>query len=309
MLPSAETWYSGYDNFKTHTLDHVTKKFVSGYIEPKDFDMSSVRLPSDIYKEILLNQSQKQHLSLMYSGGVDSECVAVTCQQHNIPLKIWTKRFLLKGIEVNVQDLYYSEKFCRRYNLEQIIVDCDIDKVNWLDYCKYYATHWIAASHFWLLERVDGIPVFGGDVPYPRHDTNMNLEFEPRHVRHSTYDVLLANQGRYGITNMASHTYELVISWLTLYSKFFKLHGKIYCGDRGINYYTPWANAENKHAVNHAAGFGRLEKRFKSIGCELLNRLDFPFDQLHKDMEQQVPVYDPITIAGPCMNHILELYK
>jgi hypothetical protein len=245
----------------------------------------------------------------MYSGGVDSECVAKTCLQHKIPLKIWTKRFLLKGIEVNVQDLYYSEKFCRMHGLKQIIIDCDIDKVPWLDYCKYYATHWVAASHLWLLERVDGIPIFGGDVPYPRHDASMNLEFEPRYVRHSTYDVLLADQGRVGITNMASHTYELMLAWLRLYANFFKKHGKIYCGDRDINYYTPWANAENKHAVNEAGGFGKLEKRFKSIGCELLHQLDFPFDDIHAEMEKRVPNYRPVTNPTNSMIQLLDLYN
>jgi len=299
------TWYSGKNNFKYHKLDHVNKKFISGYTGHAD---SVDRPPSDFYREILQEEAAVGQLSLMYSGGVDSECVAVTCVKHKIPLKVWTKRFLLKGIEVNVQDLYYSEKFCRRHGLEQTLIDCDLDHVDWLHYCKYYATHWVAASHFWLLERVDGVPIFGGDVPYPRHDQFGNLEFEPRYIRHSTYDVLLAEQGRSGITNMASHTYELMISWLKIYSKFFKRHGEKFCGDRGINYYTPWANAENKHAVNYAAGFGRLEKRFKSIGCELLHPLDFPFDDLHAEMELRVPNYELTTVPTDQMLKILDLY-
>lgn len=309
MTVSNSTWYSGKDNFKYHTIDYENKKFISGYTEPADFSIDCIRKPNVIYREILQGASTNGKLSLMYSGGVDSECVAVTCVKHKIPIKIWTKRFLLKDIEVNIQDLYYAEKFCRHYGLEQIVVDCDIEKVDWLQYCKYYATHWVAASHFWLLEQVDGIPIFGGDVPYPRHNSRGQLEFEPRYIRHSTYDVLLESQGRHGITNMASHTYELMMSWLLIYSDFFKPHGEKFCGDRGINYFTPWANAENKHEVNCAGGFGRLEKRFKSIGCELLHHLDFPFNDLHAEMEKQVPNYTPMTVATDSMNQILKLYQ
>lgn len=309
MNQNLNIWFSGQNNFKVHELDHKNKKFISRYIKQPDVSLSTVRQPADIYREILTQKSAEGDLSLMYSGGVDSECVAITCVKHKIPLTVWTKRFLFRGIEVNVQDLYYSSKFCQRHGINQVILDCDIENVDWLNYCRYHATHWIAASHFWLLERVDGIPIFGGDVPYPRHDKNGELEFEPRYIRHSTYDVLLADQGRTGITNMASHTYELLIAWLKIYSNFFRLHGERFCGERGITYYTPWANAENKQAVNNAGGFGLLEKRFKSIGCELLDEIDFPFREIHAEMEKRVPNYTPITEPSLDMLEVLELYK
>jgi hypothetical protein len=119
-------WYSGFQNFKKHTFEINPETKTNNYcIELLDTEIPNIdRNIFDIFGDYF-SIRQNKFVEVLYSGGMDSELILYACLIKKIPVKALTMRILIDDVVLNTYDLYYSEKFCRQYNVEQKIIDFD----------------------------------------------------------------------------------------------------------------------------------------------------------------------------------------
>jgi len=204
----AETvWYDGTDNYKKCTFieDSITKnhtfniEFLTTTVQPYNSII-------ECYADLLSNR-QTKFVDILYSGGLDSELVLYSCLINKTPARAITMRLLIRGCPVNMTDLYYSEKFCRANNVEQILIDIDAEKFlesgRHIDYLKkYFITEPHVATHFWLAEQCSGFPVLGGDYTWPWVFKPL---ISPHRHHYSQYDRFFKDNNMHGIGNIMSH--------------------------------------------------------------------------------------------------------
>ncbi len=113
-------WSTGLNGYKKHILDsnHFTTELTECQFEPG-------RNVDDIFYDHLVNRPNSP-VELLYSGGLDSELVLMSLMKNKIPFEVMTMVIQVKGITLNITDLYYSEKFCRENNIKQntILFEC-----------------------------------------------------------------------------------------------------------------------------------------------------------------------------------------
>lgn len=201
----------------------------------------------------------KLPVEVLYSGGLDSECVILSCLKLKIPVIAVTLRMLLKGCPLNVVDLYYAEKFCRNNNIKHVIIDLDINKFvengDYFPYLEKYQVDSIGIMMMqWLIEQCHSFPVIGGDYNWPLINIDQE-QYSPKRYRNSIYDLFMRDKGIPGIGNFIGHSTESN-------NRFIKEHVRLYKQNGNID------NIKLKMLSN--LGFGNLEARIKSNGWELL---------------------------------------
>ena len=255
------TWYSGHNNYQKITFDinEETKEHVF-HLELLDVPTIDTDSISDIFN-MHLAKANGRTIEVLYSGGTDSEIILIHCIRNNIPVRAMTMKLLVNGCAVNTHDLYYSEKFCRENNVEQVIIDFHADKffTNG-DHLPYLSPYKIAtphvATHYWLFEQCTSFPVIGGDYTWPWHD---KLILSPQRQPFSCYSKFLTDNSIDGIGGMLNYSLESNINFvkthLSIYDK--KLHG-------GKALKIP----KLKQDLFETMGFGKLERRLRSYGWE-----------------------------------------
>ena len=198
-------------------------------------------------------------VEVLYSGGLDSECVIVSCLQQKIPVVAITLRVLVNNCPLNIVDLYYSEKFCRQYGVKQVILDLHADKfVDSGDYIPYMERYQIEnlgiISLHWLIEQCHTFPVIGGDYTWPLVNIG-KAEYSPKSYNNYTIDLLMQDKAIPGISNFIGHSIESN-------NRFVREHMKVYADNQTTNHL--------KVSMLENLGFGKLEPRIKSHGWELL---------------------------------------
>jgi len=104
---------------------------------------------------------------ILLSGGLDSEVVAKTFIDANIDFQPVTFRFTN---ELNIHEINYVEKFCKRHNLKPRYLDIDI--VSWLDtaeaknkFDESFCNYTEMLPHMKLMDMIwdewQGIPILG----------------------------------------------------------------------------------------------------------------------------------------------------
>lgn len=278
-------WYSGKKNYRKHTLE-------LNYFEPKihNFTTELLDVSLDQYANIHdifydnLSVRQTKTVDVLYSGGMDSECVLRSCIINKIPVRAITGRFIVKGYPLNTHDLYYAEKFCRENNIEQKIVDLEVDKFfengNHVDYLKPYNI-WVAhvATHFWLFEQCTGFPVLGGEYSWP---WNHEKVLSPHKLLFMCYDRFLYDKNIHGIGNMLSHSLESNI--------FFIKEHLATMASKEPGYYRGEDNKIPifKQALMRRMGFGNLELRMKNYGWDMISKDIF---DIHKYTDELIDDY------------------
>lgn len=201
-------WYSGLNNYRKHTLEFgTTNKFT---VELLDVQLENVSTIQDAFR--LHVDGANLPVEVLYSGGLDSECVLSTLLTLNIPIVAVTQRLLVNNAPTNINDLYYSEKFCRENQIKQIIVDFHVDKFynngDHIPYMEPYRfTRFPAAALLWLMEQCNSFPVVGGDYSWPQ--TNIGKKaFSPHRHDYNCYDHYMKSKGITGIGNMLSHSLD-----------------------------------------------------------------------------------------------------
>jgi hypothetical protein len=257
-------WTEGVDDYKKYTLsiDADTKKH-HFHTDILDVEFPNDRNMNEIFADIL-QVRQTKTVEILYSGGMDSECVLRSCLINKIPVRAVTMRLIVDQCPVNTHDLYYSEKFCRENDVEQVLIDLDVTSFfENGDYLKYTAPYYIVephvATHLWLFEQCTGFPVLGGEYSWP---WNTKPVISPHKISFNSYTRFLADKNIHGIGNMLNCSLEANVL-------FIKTHNRVY--NDAIH------NGENdkiihlKRDLMRELGMGELEMRLKNYGWEDLN--------------------------------------
>lgn len=265
------TFYSGHSNYKKHTFEN--SHFLT---EIQDVEL----MGTDNIHEIFANHlaaRQTKVVEVLYSGGLDSECVLASCLKNKIPVRAMTMKIKVNGYPINTHDLYYSEKFCRDHGVEQKILELDADSFfesgRHLEYLgPYMITQPHVATHFWLFEQCTGFPVLGGEYSWPWHDKKL---ISPQKHCYSLYDTFLHDRGIFGIGNMLGHSLDSNVA-------FVKTHLEVYdpAKHNGDNLRIPHLKVD----LFRKMGLGDFELRLKSYGWEGIPKDVFDDDIYRQDL-------------------------
>ena len=113
-----EVWYSGEDEYRKHTLTINSETNINKFhTDILDKEFESGRTFFQIANDSFLNR-QTKFVEVLFSGGLDSEMAIHSCLVNNIPVRSLTMRIMDDGVILNVQDLYYAEKFSRENGIK-----------------------------------------------------------------------------------------------------------------------------------------------------------------------------------------------
>jgi len=203
-------WNVGLNDFKKCTLElgEHSHKFTT---ELLDVPFEYGRNITDIFNDHL-SIRQTKYVEVLYSGGLDSELVLLSCLKNKIPVIAITLIIKVKGLIINTHDLYYAEKFCREHSITHKLVELDADNFfengNHLPYLTpYYIIEPHVATHLWLIEQCGYFPIIGGDWPWP-HTHIPQKVLSPFRLEFSSYERFMTDKGINGIGNMISYSLE-----------------------------------------------------------------------------------------------------
>lgn len=248
-------WYSGLNDYKKLTFipGEESNTFITEILDVEPSPFTNIH---DTFAEHLRNA----HLpvEVLYSGGLDSECVLVSCLINKIPVIAVTMRILVGGCPINIVDLYYSEQFCRENGIKQVFYDLELDKfLDNGDHIQYMDPYQLDSlggmSMHWLIEQCHSFPVIGGDYAWPLINID-RLAYSPTNYSNATIDLFMREKGIPGISNMISHSMEANIAFISE-------HLSVYQHDSDLRFI--------KNKIMENLGFGKLQHRIKSNGWEL----------------------------------------
>ena len=203
-------WNVGLNNYKKCKLElgENNHKFTT---ELLDVTFESNRNITDIFNDHL-SIRQTKYVEVLYSGGLDSELVLLSCVKNNIPVIAITLVIKIEGLIINTHDLYYAEKFCRENNITHKLVELDAYKFfHNGDHLKYLTPYYIiephVSTHLWLVEQCSYFPILGGDWPWV-HAHIENKVLSPFRLEFSSYERFMTDKGIHGIGNMVGYSLE-----------------------------------------------------------------------------------------------------
>lgn len=202
-------WNDGLNSYKQHKLivdPHSTRK--THWLTLRDVPVDIDRPYLDIAYDILKN---KNKIDILYSGGQDSELLARTAVALGLNFNVITMKLTINDCLINVQDLYYSELFCKQNNIKQNFVELDVkDFFNNESYLKYLEPYVVAephiATHHWLLEQCNNFAVFAGDYSWPQAE---NPVLSPTRYRYCANRRFMDDHQIDGVSNFLSHSLDL----------------------------------------------------------------------------------------------------
>jgi hypothetical protein len=203
-------WSVGLNGFKKCTLElgENSHKFTT---ELLDTPFEYGRNITDIFNDHL-SIRQTKYVEVLYSGGLDSELVLLSCIKNSIPVIAITLVIKIEGLIINTHDLYYAEKFCRENDITHKLIELDADKFfqngNHLSYLSpYYIIEPHVATHLWLIEQCSCFPIIGGDWPWVQTHIE-NKVLSPARLEFSSYERFMSAKGIHGIGNMVGYSLE-----------------------------------------------------------------------------------------------------
>jgi hypothetical protein len=203
-------WNVGLNGFKKCTLE-IGEKSHKFTTELLDDTFEYGRNITDIFNDHL-SIRQTKYVEVLYSGGLDSELVLLSCLKNSIPVIAITLVIKLDGLIINTHDLYYAEKFCRENDINHKLVELDADKFFQNgEHLKYLTPYYIiephVATHLWLIEQCSYFPIIGGDWPWP-HTHIENKVLSPFRLEFSSYERFMKDKEIHGIGNMVGYSLE-----------------------------------------------------------------------------------------------------
>lgn len=279
-----KTWYTGHNNFQKLTLEtgDGDNKFV---MEMLDVETQPFQNIQEIFNAHLSKATYP--VEVLYSGGMDSECVLKVCLQNKTPVTAITMRLMFRGSPTNVQDLYYAEKFCREHDIPHKIVDLDYeiffengDHSKFLD--PYKLTYYSTATQMWAVTQCNRFPIIGGGYAWPQVNIGRKL-YSPNRNEAEFFDVFMLDNGITGIGNMLGHSLESNIM-------FIKEHVKVYNQDPNNVIGDNLKIRLLKHRMWKNLGLGELEFRHRFGGWEMeilhkewFNTIDYTIEAMKKN--------------------------
>lgn len=263
-------WYSGLDSYKKHTIHNPQAMDRTYSIELLDVPIPANRTIYEIFNDHLARR-QTKIVEVLFSGGLDSELVLHSCLVNRIPVRAITMRLHIDNIPLNIHDLYYSEKFCRENNVEQLIIDLDIENFfsngqheSYLAPYRIIQPH--VATHMWLFEQVSGFPVLGGEYPWPWIGPQL---LSPIRYEYSQYDRFLSDRNISGVGSMLDYSLESAALIVRTHLSIMKGSGPGLYGGSGLKI------ARFKAALYKKLGFTNLVPRYRGYGWEEIRKDDF----------------------------------
>jgi hypothetical protein len=272
-------WTVGLNQFKKCTLElgEILHKFTT---ELLDVPFENGRNITDIFNDHLSNR-QTKYVEILYSGGLDSELVLLSCLKNNIPVIAITLVIKIEGLIINTHDLYYAEKFCRENDITHKLVDLDADKFfqngEHLSYLTpYYIIEPHVATHLWLIEQCSYFPISGGDWPWVQAQKE-NKVLSPSRLEFSSYERFMEDKGINGIGNMIGYSLESTC-------KLIQIH---------LNNHINGESVSNFKSRMYQTMYPELKPRLRSYGWEThktksFNLLNYKID-LIKQLRPSTP--------------------
>jgi hypothetical protein len=212
-------WNVGLNNFKKCTLElgEHSHKFTT---ELLDVPFEYERNITDIFNDHLSNR-QTKYVEILYSGGLDSELVLLSCLKNKIPVIVITLVIKIDNMIINTHDIYYAEKFCRNNNITHKLVELDADKFfengDHLSYLTpYYIIEPHISTHLWLIEQCSYFPVIGGDWPWVQTHNESSV-LSPFRLEFSSYERFMTDRGITGIGNMISYSLDSSVKLMQMH--------------------------------------------------------------------------------------------
>jgi hypothetical protein len=273
-------WNVGLNGFKKCTLElgEDSHKFTT---ELLDVSVEYGRNITDIFNDHL-SIRQTKYVEVLYSGGLDSELVLLSCLKNNIPVIAITLVIKIDGLIINTHDLYYAEKFCRENDIIHKLIELDADKFFQNgEYLKYLTPYYIiephVATHLWLIEQCNYFPIIGGDWPWA-HNHKENKVLSPFRLQFASYERFMQDKGIIGIGNMISYSLDSSV-------KLIEIH---------LNNYIPGEPISNFKSRMYQTMYPELDARLKSHGWENhktrhFNLLKYKIELL-KQLKPTVPI-------------------
>jgi hypothetical protein len=251
-MQNVTEWNVGLNQFKKCTLElgEHSHKFTT---ELLDDSFEYGRNITDIFNDHLSNR-QTKYVEVLYSGGLDSELVLLSCIKNSIPVIAITLVIKIEGLIINTHDLYYAEKFCRGNNITHKLVELDgnsfYESGKYSDYLTpYYIIEPHVATHLWLLEQCNYFPILGGDWPWVQVP---NKVLSPSRLEFSSYERFMKDKGITGIGNMVGYSLESTC-------KLIQIH---------LNNHIEGESVSNFKSRMYQSMYPELEPRLRSYGWE-----------------------------------------
>jgi len=267
-------WNVGLNDFKKCTLElgEVYHKFTT---ELLDVPFENNRNITDIFNDHLSNR-QTKYVEVLYSGGLDSELVLLSCIKNSIPVIAITLVIKIEGLIINTHDLYYAEKFCREHSITHKLVELDGDSFyqsgKYLNYLTpYYIIEPHVATHFWLIEQCSYFPILGGDWPWAQANKE-NKVLSPSRLEFSSYERFMKDKGIHGIGNMVGYSLESTC-------KLIQIH---------LDNHLSGDSVSNIKSRMYQTMYPELESRLRSYGWEHHNTNSFKLLNYKKELINQL---------------------
>ena len=161
----------------------------------------------------LLYESTNEPLTLLFSGGIDSEYMIRLFQKKSIPFKV---AIISYGI-YNLHDTKYAFNFCEQHKIAPIVIDIDM-----LDFIKSKKIFDIASSAkccayqmpsiMYAISKLDGIVVMGNGEPYFKNYNGVWKWQETERV--NSYNNWFTDQGINGTPDFLRYTPEQTYSFI-----------------------------------------------------------------------------------------------
>ena len=285
-------WNVGLNGFKKCTLE-LGEKSHNFTTELLDNPFEYGRNITEIFNDHLSNR-QTKYVEVLYSGGLDSELVLLSCLKNNIPVIAITLVIKIDGLIINTHDLYYAEKFCRENDIIHKLIELNANKFFQNgEHLKYLTPYYIiephVATHLWLIEQCDYFPIIGGDWPWP-HSHIENKVLSPFRLQFASYERFMQDKGINGIGNMISYSLDSSV-------KLIEIH---------LNNYIPGESISNFKSRMYQTMYPELETRLKSHGWEnhktrQFNLLKYKVELL-KQLKSTVPTIKWNTTIKTLLN-------
>lgn len=264
-------------SFRTHAEQQYTLSIEKCSRTITNFKNESLNCAKMIYEKA---QANNQEIWISYSGGIDSEFVAQVFIEANIPFKIAT--IVFKN-DYNNYDVFYSRKFCQKYNLKLYEFNLDIEKFlenEMWDYAKNTAcASPMFPSQFKLWDSLDGFIVGGhGDMVFKRTFCTNDWNFRVKENEDSVYRYFVW-KNRESAPGFFAYTPEMFLSFLWeeeiarmfLFGHRSKVSSSVGAKERVYNKYY------------------FMDKRIKQHGFEKINNIDLYY---RTELEKMLPGND-----------------
>jgi len=267
-------WTVGLNGFKKCTLE-FGENFHEFTTELLDIPFENNRNITEIFNDHL-SIRQTKYVEVLYSGGLDSELVLLSCIKNSIPVIAITLVIKIEGLIINTHDLYYAEKFCREHSITHKLIELDADKFfqngNHLSYLSpYYIIEPHVATHLWLIEQCNYFPIIGGDWPWVQVPKE-NKVLSPSRLEFSSYERFMKDKGINGIGNMIGYSLESTC-------KLIQIH---------LSNYVDGESVSNFKSRMYQTMYPELKPRLRSYGWETHKTKSFNLINYKIDLIKQL---------------------